>query len=358
MMEVSMKREISWWNQKHLRWQHLPSFWVRGIVKEQRLSSCSCSTCWSWSGAVCHQGVLFRDTAEISLAKSSKGLVHGACSFSWADHAPHCAMLKLPGREAGVQQGTREERARRHDADVESAFQVAELEPGGGDQDHGNCTVATWLHWHERNHATVCSSLCGGNPRDYPVWEEAAVSPQQAQRCVCFWGLKAVPGSQLLFHIFTASSSQQLHLPRWHLLCCSPASQMLAFRRCPGGQPCSVLPAVEGPARLPTGMHGECDLCPASSLSASSAAPWPSSTQPPGKGRRHEKLPEDEHGNADSFMALWWHWLSGAISKTEFWAVQSPTGRVKATPNAWQWHSWILAMVSCINLCFISDTAR
>lgn len=49
-MEVSMKREISWWNQKHLRWQHLPSIWVRGIVKWWRLSSCSCNVCWSRSG--------------------------------------------------------------------------------------------------------------------------------------------------------------------------------------------------------------------------------------------------------------------------------------------------------------------
>lgn len=151
-----------------------------------------------------------------------------------------------------------------------------------------------------------------------------------------FWGLKAVPGSQLLFHAFTASSSQQLHLPRWHVLCCSPASQMLAFRRCPGKQPCSVLHAVEGSTRLSTSVHRECDfadLCPASSLSTSSAVPWPSSTQPPGKDRRHEKLPEDGHRTADSFMALWWHWLSGATSKTECWAVQSPTGRVKANPK-------------------------
>lgn len=58
-------------------------------------------------------------------------------------------MLKLPGRESAVQQGTREERVRRQDADVETAFQVVELEPGGRDQNHvptGNYTGATWLH--------------------------------------------------------------------------------------------------------------------------------------------------------------------------------------------------------------------
>lgn len=58
-------------------------------------------------------------------------------------------MLKLPGRESAVQQETREERVRRHDADVETAFQVAELEPGGRDQNRvltGNYTGATWLH--------------------------------------------------------------------------------------------------------------------------------------------------------------------------------------------------------------------
>lgn len=72
-------------------------------------------------------------------------------------------------------------------------------------------------------------------------------------------------------------------------LCHSPTSQMLAFRRCPGKQPCSVLYAMEGSTHLSTSVLRECDfadLCPASSLSTSSAVPWPSSTQPPGKGRR------------------------------------------------------------------------
>lgn len=58
-------------------------------------------------------------------------------------------MLKLPGREVVVQQGMREKRLRRHDADVETVFQETELEPGGRDQNHApteNYTCATWLH--------------------------------------------------------------------------------------------------------------------------------------------------------------------------------------------------------------------
>lgn len=131
----------------------------------------------------------------------------------------------------------------------------------------------------------------------------------------------------------------RLHLPGWHLLCRSPASQMSAFRWCPGKQPCSGSHAVEGPTRLSPGAHREHDfagdLCPASSLSASSAVPRSRSAQPPGKGSRHRKLLEEGHRNADFFFkALWWYWLSGAMSKTQCWAVQRGLqGRVKANPK-------------------------
>lgn len=185
----------------------------------------------------------------------------------------------------------------------------------------------------------------------FPLWRQPLrfLSSENRQQfhlsrhnpvCLCFWGLKAVPGSQQLFHAFTASSSQQLHLPRWHLLCCSPTSQMLAFRRCPGKQPCSVLRAVEGSMHLSTSMHRECDfagdLCPASSLSASSAVPWPSSTEPPGKGRRHEKLPEDAQKCTEMQTPLWLY--DGTIrghkqGRVLGCAKTCPTGGVKVTPK-------------------------
>lgn len=58
------------------------------------------------------------------------------------------------------------------------------------------------------------------------------------------------------------------------------------------------------------------------------------------------------------FKALWEYWLSGATSKTQCWAVQRGLQvGWKQTPNSWQQCSWVLAMVSCINLHFFSDTA-
>lgn len=146
------------------------------------------------------------------------------------------------------------------------------------------------------------------------------------------WGLRAVPGSQLLFRVFTASSSHQLHLPRWHVLCCSPASQMWAFRRCPGGQPCSVLHAVEGSMHLSTSTHRErdsADPCPASSLSTSSAVPWPSSTA----SRERQKLPED---GTEMQTPLWLYDgtdYQGPQARQSAALCRVPQGRVKAAPK-------------------------
>lgn len=73
--------------------------------------------------------------------------------------------------------------------------------------------------------------------------------------------------------------ASKLPLLGWHLLCQSLASQMLALRWCPGRQPCSGSHTVEGSTHLSPGTHRDRhftgDLCPASSLSASSTVPRP-----------------------------------------------------------------------------------
>lgn len=118
-------------------------------------------------------------------------------------------------------------------------------------------------------------------------------------------------------------------------LCHSPTSQMLAFRRCPGKQPCSVLHAMEGSTHLSTSLLRECDfadLCPASSLSTSSAVPWPSSTQPPGKGRR-----QTPRGWAQKCRLLYGFIVAltirGHKQDKVLGCAKSPTGGVKATPK-------------------------
>lgn len=90
------------------------------------------------------------------------------------------------------------------------------------------------------------------------------------------WRLwRAVSHISMPSHLAPAS---MLLLLGWYLLCQSLASQMLAFRWCPGKQPCSGLHAVEGSTCLSPGTHTDhdfTDLCPASPLSASSTVPRP-----------------------------------------------------------------------------------